>query len=134
MADDEKKAAGGGKLPKILVVLLLPFAAFGVYKMMPVAEAIKQEIGSGADFDSLKAKFKEGGFDAVQEMLKASPELSAGLILERAVRNDEQLLAAVRGAAPRLNKSGALTTLELRFLLRHLPSEVGQAPDASTDK
>ncbi|MEI6413207.1 MAG: hypothetical protein WCP34_02965 [Pseudomonadota bacterium] len=120
MADEDKKS--GGWFPYLLILLLIPgnIWYFWVGEYKKIGKAVLQEYQAGGDLVSLREKFREGGFESVQELFKVAPDLGTGMILKKTVLADETLEGEVRRAVMRLQGSGKLTALEARFLLQNL--------------
>ena len=94
MSDDTKK--GGGKLLAI-VTLILGLAAGGaggyLVKGSNVEKGVKQAAERGdLNLANLKAKWQEGGWDAVKSSFEAQPELGSKILLLELTRKDEQVL------------------------------------------
>ena len=123
MAENEKTEKKCGMLKNIIIVVLAPLAVAGVIHLAPAAKAVKAEYDSGTSFKDIQAKYENGGFDAVQHMFDKAPELGASILLQKAVAADSDLRNDVRMAMPRLKKSGVLTQLEQRFLLKKWDAE-----------
>lgn len=117
----------GGFFKNALIVLLLPFAAFGAYELLPFVSGIKKEVsGSGGwknMYESLKTKWQDEGFDGVQHLLADAPEMKTGVLLRKAVLGDLQLKKEVTAAVVRLQSENKLTSGEGRALLTRLDEE-----------
>ena len=121
MSDDTGKKGGGKFLALVTLIVGLAAGGAGGYmvKGSSVEKGVKQAAERGdISLANLKAKWEEGGWDAVKSSFEAQPELGSKILLLELAKKDEQVLSTVRRRA-----ANGLSAGEARFLLQHLPTE-----------
>lgn len=125
--DQSSRKGKSGFFTKLLMVVMLPLAVFGAYSLIPVVRGVEQEVQGGGGwkkmYDSMIEKWNADGFEGVQEMLKDAPEMKTGVLLRKAILNDDQLKAQVKQAVVRLQSEGKLSAGEGRALIQRINEE-----------